>query len=56
MNEKITNEALAIRKLREIRGFNRKQAGILLEKSHKTIECFENGRGEVRGPLWLHMG
>jgi len=37
-------EGKALRKLREFRGINRKEAGILLCISSKTIEKFENGR------------
>ncbi len=44
MEKLLTKEAIAIRKLREIRGLKRKEASVLLEVSHKTIEGFENGR------------
>ncbi|MCP3930842.1 MAG: helix-turn-helix transcriptional regulator [Bacteroidetes bacterium] len=37
-------EALSLKKLREIKGLNRKEAGVLLGVSFKTIEKFENGR------------
>ena len=37
-------DAVALRKLREIRGLSRKEAGVLLGVSHKSIEKFENGR------------
>lgn len=37
-------EGLALKKLREIKGVNRKEAGVLLGVSFKTIEKFENGR------------
>ena len=41
-------DAIALRKLREIRGLNRKEAGILLGVGHKTVERFENGRTILR--------
>ena len=37
-------DAIALRKLREIRGLSRKAAGVLLGIGHKTVEKFENGR------------
>ena len=37
-------DAVALRKLREIRGLNRKEAGCLLGIGHKSVEKFENGR------------
>ncbi|WP_158536852.1 MULTISPECIES: helix-turn-helix transcriptional regulator [Halobacteriovorax] len=37
-------EALALKKLRGIKGVNRREAGVLLGVSFKTIEKFENGR------------
>ena len=36
--------AVTLRRLREIRGLNRKEAAILLNLGHKTVEKFENGR------------
>lgn len=44
MKKEITKESLALKKLREIKGLNRKQAGVLLGFSFKTVEKFENGR------------
>lgn len=44
MTKEITKEALALKKLREIKGLNRKEAGVLLGVSFKTVEKFENGR------------
>lgn len=40
-------EGLALKKLREIKGVNRKEAGVLLGVSFKTIEKFENGSGST---------
>ncbi len=37
-------EGIALRKLREIKGLDRKEAGSLLGVGYKTIEKFENGR------------
>ena len=37
-------DAIALRKLREIRGLSRKDVGVLLGVSHKSVEKFENGR------------
>ena len=37
-------DAVTLRKLREIRGLSRKEAGVLLEICYKTVEKFENGR------------
>ncbi len=36
--------AVTLKKLREIRGLSRKEAGVLLEIGYKTVEKFENGR------------
>ncbi len=47
MKKELTKEALAIRKLREIKGLDRREASVLLEISHKTIESFENGRNPL---------
>ncbi len=47
MQNKISNEALSLRKLRELNGLDRKQAAIKLGVSHKTIEKFENGRSQL---------
>ena len=37
-------DAITLKRLREIKGLNRKEAGCLLDISHKSIEKFENGR------------
>ncbi len=37
-------EGLTLKKLRELKSLNRKEAGTLLEVSFKTVEKFENGR------------
>ncbi len=37
-------DAVTLRKLREIRGLNRKEAAVLLGIGHKSVEKFENGR------------
>jgi len=47
MQTHVSNEALSLRKLRELSGLDRKQAGIKLGVSHKTIEKFENGRSQL---------
>ena len=47
MQKEISKNALAIRKLREIKGLDRKEASVLLEVGHKTIESFENGRSPL---------
>ena len=47
MQRQIANEALALRKVREVLGLDRKQAGMKLSVSHKTIEKFENGRSQL---------
>ena len=38
---------MAIRKMREIRGWNRKEAGIKVYLTNKTIEKLENRRGKI---------
>ncbi len=47
MKKEITKEAIALRKLRELKGLDRKEASIILEVGHKTIESFENGRTQL---------
>ncbi len=37
-------DAIALRKLRELKGLNRKDAAVLLGLNYKSIEKFENGR------------
>ena len=44
MKNKGKTDAITLRKLREIRGFSRKEAGVLLGLGHKSVERFENGR------------
>ena len=41
-------DALALKTLREIRGLSRKDAGVLLGVSHKSIEKFENGENDPK--------
>ena len=36
-------EGLTLKKLRELKSLNRKEAGTLLDVSFKTVEKFENG-------------
>ncbi len=43
-------DAITLRKLREIRGLSRKEAGVLLCVSHKSVEKFENGRTVITNP------
>ena len=50
MESKEKINAITLRKLREIRGLSRKEAAILLNFSHKTIEKVENGRGGLKWP------
>ena len=40
-------DAIALRKLRELKGLNRKDAAVLLGLNYKSIEKFENGRTEL---------
>ena len=44
MQQSKSIEAFALKKLRENKGLNRKQAGILLDITFKSVEKFENGR------------
>ena len=43
----ITDDTIAIRKLRELRRYSRTQAGILLGLSGKQVEAIENGRVQL---------
>lgn len=43
----ITNDTVAIRKMRELRQYSRAQAGMLLNISAKQIEAIENGRVQL---------
>ena len=43
-NDENKVNAITLKKLREIRGLSRKEAGVLLEIGYKTVEKFENGR------------
>ena len=45
--KELTGDHIAIRKMREIRGFDRKTAALIFECSPKTIEKIENGRKHV---------
>ena len=40
-------DAVTLRKLREVRGLSRKEAGILLGLSFKSVERLENGRAAI---------
>ena len=44
MQDESQIDAISLRKLRELKGLNRKDAGVLLETGYKTVEKFENGR------------
>ena len=48
--KKIISEALALRKMREIRGLSRKEASTLLGIGHKAIEKIENGKPNLKRP------
>ena len=43
-------DAVALRRLREIKGFSRKEASVLLGIGYKTVEKFENGRTNLKRP------
>ena len=43
----VNDTALILKKMRELKGLTRKQAGIIFNLSYKTIEKLENGRGSV---------
>ena len=43
----LSDAAVTLKKMRELKGLSRKQAGIIFNISHKTIEKLENGRGGV---------
>jgi transcriptional regulator with XRE-family HTH domain len=47
METQTSSEALALKKLRELKCWDRKQAAIKLGVSHKTVEKFENGRAKL---------
>ena len=47
MGRYIKKEAIALRKLREIKGLDRKEAGIKLGINYKTVEAMENGRSTL---------
>jgi predicted transcriptional regulator len=36
-------DAIALKKLRELKGISRKEAAIILELNYKSVEKFENG-------------
>ncbi|MCC6138451.1 MAG: helix-turn-helix transcriptional regulator [Bdellovibrionaceae bacterium] len=44
MSKKIPNDAIILRKLREIKNLDRPQAAVLMGTTHKNIEKMENGR------------
>ena len=43
----ISDAPMTFRKMREIRGWNRKEAGIKVNLTFKSIEKLENGRGKI---------
>lgn len=43
----ITEDTVAIRKMRELRKYSRAHAGVLLQLSAKQIEAIENGRVQL---------
>lgn len=43
----LSDAPMTLRKMREIRGWNRKEAGIKVNLTFKSIEKLENGRGNV---------
>lgn len=43
----ISDAPVVLRKMRELRGWNRKEAGIKVNLGFKTIEKLENGRGNI---------
>ena len=51
----ITKKTVALRKMREILGFDRKIAGALVERNYKQLEKIENGYVEVTDILCEHF-
>lgn len=47
MGKEVKEFSIVIRKMREINNLTRKQAGVIFNLSHKTIEKLENGRGAI---------
>jgi transcriptional regulator with XRE-family HTH domain len=45
----ITDDTITLRKIRELRGYSRTHAGLLLDVSPKQIEAIENGRVQLTG-------
>ena len=43
----ISDAAVTLKKMRELKGLTRKQAGIIFNVTNKTIEKLENGRGKI---------
>lgn len=43
----ISDAAVTLIKMRELKSLSRKQAGIIFNLTNKTIEKFENGRGKI---------
>lgn len=43
----ISDAAVTLKKMRDLKGLTRKQAGIIFNVTNKTIEKLENGRGKV---------
>ena len=50
----VTIETIALRKIRELKGLSRKEAGALLSVSCKQIEKIENGRSNLSEPKILN--
>ena len=46
----LSDAAIVMRKMRKLKLLTRKQAGIIFNLSHKTIEKLENGRGIIDQP------
>ncbi|MGB0454338.1 MAG: helix-turn-helix domain-containing protein, partial [Bacteriovoracaceae bacterium] len=42
-----TDAAVILKKMRDLKGLSRKQAGIIFNVTFKTIEKLENGRGKI---------
>ena len=45
--KKLSDEAVVLKKMRDLKGLTRKQAGIIFNVTNKTIEKLENGRGNI---------
>jgi transcriptional regulator with XRE-family HTH domain len=51
----ITDDTITVRKVRELRGYSRTQAGLLLDVSSKQIEAIENGRVQLTDERIAHI-